>query len=68
MDYRIKKDKFIKWCVAAAAAVLLVFTITLGVHAFKNNEGYRTVCVVETSGTVSVVKDNVEYRAYPGML
>lgn len=34
----------------------------------EEKEAYRTISVVEVSGKVSVVKDGVEYAAYPGML
>lgn len=67
MHYR-KKRKSKKW-IWIFAAVLMVFgTVLLLVHASGEKQGYRTVSVVEVSGRVGLVKDGMEYSAYPGMM
>lgn len=50
----------ILFAIAIITAATVFFT--------KNNEGYRTISVIETSGNVVVVKDGIEYRAYSGMM
>ena len=69
MNYhRNTKKKFIVWLVAALCIAALTLSITMVAQAVGAGEGYRTIRVVETNGRVSVVKDNIEYQAYPGML
>ncbi len=53
------------------AFVMIALIFVAGIIAVLfvgKQEGYRTICVFEVSGTVSVVKDGIEYEAYPGML
>ena len=69
MNYGLqRKKKFILWCVMAVAAIALALSMVMVAKALESNEGYRTINVLETGGTVSVVKDGIEYKAYPGML
>ena len=69
MNYhRNTKKKFIVWLVAALCIAALTLSITMVAQAVGGGEAYRTIRVVETNGSVSVVKDDIEYRAYPGML
>jgi len=49
----------------ATALIVTAFTTVLALG--ENNEGYRTITVIEISGTVGVVHDNMEYPAYTGM-
>lgn len=67
MNYRKEaKKKYILFTLAAwllIGAAVAVFAQTTG-----DNQGYRTISVVEVSGRVSVVKNGIEYEAYPGML
>lgn len=49
-------------------AVLILLAGIIAVPFVGKQEGYRTICVFEVSGTVSVVKNGIEYEAYPGML
>lgn len=62
-----KQNKFIMRC------ALTVAVLGIGVAAFfvskavEDNRGYRTIGVVETKGNVTVVKDGIDYKAYPGM-
>lgn len=54
--------------------LVLVAMLFIGVAAVVfvqingDNQGYRTISVIEVSGKVSVVKNGIEYEAYPGML
>ena len=49
------------------AVVICFVTVFVLVQGREENKGYRTVSVIEVSGRVGVVKDGVEYSAYPGM-
>ena len=75
MDYRdynrqftkkTKKTKLVLIAVLAVVAVLL--STVFFIQTTGDNKGYRTISVVEVTGNVSVVKEGIEYRAYPGML
>ena len=75
MDYRdynrqfTKKQKKTKLVLIALLAVVAVLLSTVFLaHTTGENKGYRTISVVEVSGNVSVVKEGIEYRAYPGLL
>ena len=61
-----KKKKVTPSIVVMIVLVIALFTMTFSYFA-KDNEGYRTISVVETSGTVVVVQDGREYQAYSGM-
>ena len=67
MQYR-KKSKSKKWILIFAAVLIVFGTVLLLVCASGDKQGYRTVSVVEVSGRVGVVKDGIEYSAYPGMM
>ncbi len=54
--------------VAVFAVVALIATAFLVMQRMGENQGYRTISVVDVSGRVSVVQDGKEYKAYPGML
>ena len=61
-----KKNKRI--ILFSTVAVLIAIVAIVVVLKVKDaNEGYRTISVVETSGTVVVVQDGREYQAYSGM-
>ena len=57
-------------CILAvlAAVIVIAVTVLFVVRILGENQGYRTISVVEVSGKVGVVKDGIEYSAYPGML
>ena len=67
MNYKKQaKKKYILFTLVAMLLIgvaAVVFAQTTG-----DNQGYRTISVVEVSGRVSVVKNGIEYEAYPGML
>lgn len=66
-NFKKKNKKFI-WCSVLVAAVLvLALSVFFVSKAMKENKGYRTISVVETSGNVTVVKNGIDYSAYPGM-
>ncbi|MBR2876837.1 MAG: FecR domain-containing protein, partial [Clostridia bacterium] len=46
---------------------LVVTALTTVLAMGEKSEGYRTIRVIEISGTVGVVHDNMEYSAYTGM-
>lgn len=63
-----KRKSKIKKCILIFAAVLTVLVIAfLAMQTAKERKSYRTISVVEVSGRVGVVKDGMEYSAYPGM-
>lgn len=65
MSYKkAEKKKFIKFLLCAVA--ILIATVIV-MPFFSKEEAYRTITVFEVSGTVGVVKDGIEYEAYPGM-
>ena len=66
MNYSVSKKKNIILIISFAVIVLAVAGFIF-MQSFSNNKGYRTISVVEVSGNVGVVKDGIEYRAYPGM-
>lgn len=69
MNYRRnERKKFIVWLGIAICAIVLAVGMVMVAQAIGNNEGYRMIRVIETNGSVSVVKDGIEYQAYPGML
>ena len=74
MNYRDYNKQFKKkkngkvGIIAAIVIVVALFATVFLAQPSSDNQGYRTVCVIETSGSVSVVKEGIEYRAYPGML
>ena len=49
--------------VAIAASIIVIVMLRS-----KDNEAYRTIKVIETSGQVTVNKGTSEYAAYPGMI
>ena len=49
------------------AVVVLAIAVVILVQSFTDNKGYRTISIVEVSGTVGVIKDGIEYKAYAGM-
>lgn len=65
MSYKkAEKKKFIKFLLCAVA-ILIAAVIVM--PFFSKEEAYRMITVFEVSGTVGVVKDGIEYEAYPGM-
>ncbi len=66
-NFEKKKSKKLIFIVAIAVIVLAVAGVIFA-QSFSDNKGYRTISVVEVSGNVGVVKDGIEYAAYPGML
>ncbi len=60
-----KKNKV--WFALAIMAIVII-TGVVCVFVSGNKKGYRTISVVEVSGTVGVVKNGIEYGAYPGMM
>lgn len=65
---RMVKKKNNRAILFITIAVLIAVLVTIVViKAISSNEGYRTISVIETSGTVVVVKDGREYQAYSGM-
>ncbi len=67
MSYKkTSKKKYI--LIAVVALLLLGIATVFGAQISKDDQGYRTISVIEVSGRVSVVKNGVEYTAYPGML
>lgn len=65
MNYTKKKNK-LKFIIPFII-VLLVVSVFVVVKIRAGGKGYRTISVIEVSGTVSVVKDGIEYSAYVGM-
>ncbi len=57
-----KKRNVIICIIFCVVAVVTFFALRV-----NGDNGYRTVSVIEVHGTVSVVKDGIEYKAYPGM-
>lgn len=67
-NFQKKKNKKFIFGMALVAAVLVIALSAFFVSkAFGDNKGYRTISVIEVSGAVTVVKDGIEYSAYPGM-
>lgn len=65
MSYeKANKKKFIKILLCTVA---ILIAAGIAVTSFSKEEGYRMITVFEVSGTVGVVKDGIEYEAYPGM-
>ena len=62
-----KKKKVTPSIVVMIVLVIALFTMTFSYFA-KDNEGYRTITVIETKGTVVVVIDGIEHQAYSGMM
>lgn len=60
------KKKIWIW-VAAVVAVVLVAVAAVLIWG-NGKQAYRTVSVIEVSGSVEVMKDGVGYSAYPGMM
>ena len=67
-NYKVKNKKFILWCVLLIAVVACFGCFWLRAQATQEGVGYRTVTVIEVNGVVTVVKGDIEYSAYPGML
>lgn len=67
MNYK-KKTKNRYWMLVVAMFLLISTAITVWAQGSGENQGYRTIRVVDVSGRASVVKDGIEYEAYPGML
>lgn len=68
MNYKKRKrNKFIVLILSVIAVIAFAGMVVGVAFALEDNEGYRTIRVVETVGTVCVVKDGIEYKAYPGM-
>lgn len=65
---RTQKKNFIWWCVPVMAILLGLGLFWCKTQATAEGVGYRTIAVIETSGAVTVVKGDLEYSAYPGML
>lgn len=66
MNYQKPREKKLIWvlCLVAIAIIATVVVVLLP----GREQGYRTITVFETSGSVSVVNNGIEYEAYPGML
>ena len=63
-----KKLKKAKLSVVIFLVVAILVTSIVTVLSFdKSNEAYRTITVIEVTGTVGVVHNNTEYQAYTGM-
>ncbi|MBQ6934907.1 MAG: FecR domain-containing protein, partial [Clostridia bacterium] len=63
-----QKSKKTKIAVILFLVAIMIITAVTVVLAFgETNEGYRTITVIDMSGTVGVVRDNMEYSAYTGM-
>ena len=68
ISFRTKRqNKFILWCVMTIAVIGIAVATFFVSKASGDNRGYRTIGVVETKGNVTVVKDGIDYKAYPGM-
>ena len=65
MNYTKKKNK-LKFIIPFIIVLLIVSAFVI-VKIRSGGKGYRTISVIEVSGTVSVVKDGIEYSAYVGM-
>ncbi len=66
----MKKKKITKTHILLLVVIFTVLSISTIVVArnLNSNQGYRTISVIEVSGAVSIVKDGIEYSAYPGMM
>ncbi len=63
-----KKSRKNKIFVAVIVLCALVLSVVTAVFATgKSEESYRTITVIEISGTVGVVHNDIEYAAYTGM-
>ena len=71
-DYNQQFHKKSKKIPLILVAVVVMLTVLLSAVFFgqtsEHTQAYRTISVIEVSGKVSVVKDGIEYSAYPGML
>lgn len=65
MSYKKANGK--KFIPVFICAVVILIATCIAVPFFSKEEGYRMITVFEVSGTVGVVKDGIEYEAYPGM-
>lgn len=65
MSYLKKKNK--KKFIIPIVIVILVISVFVVIKIRAGGQGYRTISVVEVSGTVCVAKDGIEYSAYVGM-
>jgi hypothetical protein len=63
-----RTDKKYLIILAWLAVILVVLAAVILIPSFGSKKGYRTIYVVEVSGRVSVVKNDIEYSAYPGMI
>lgn len=64
----LKKTKNLKIAISVIVAVIMLVTAVSTALAFnKKTESYRTITVIEISGTVGVVHNDIEYAAYTGM-
>lgn len=66
--YYVKKNKSKKLILIFAAVMVVVTAAFFVMQTMGKQQSYRTVSIVEVSGRVGVVKDGVEYSAYPGMM
>lgn len=65
MSYKkANRKKFIGIFICAVA---ILIAAGIAMPFWSQEEGYRKITVFEVSGTVGVVKDGIEYEAYPGM-
>lgn len=64
-DKKLKKTKLsvVIFLVVAILVTSIVTVLSFG----KSDEAYRTITVIEVTGTVGVVHNNTEYQAYTGM-
>ena len=64
-DKKLKKAKLsvVIFLVVAILVTSIVTVLSFG----KSDEAYRTITVIEVTGTVGVVHNNTEYQAYTGM-
>lgn len=49
-------------------AIVIIAGILVGTLLSGKEQGYRTITVFETEGSVCVVNNGIEYQAYPGMV
>ncbi len=65
MSYLKKKNN--KKFIIPIVIVILVISVFAVIKIRAGGQGYRTISVVEVSGSVSVVRDGIEHSAYVGM-
>ena len=63
MKKKKKNDKKIYFILGFI--ILAISVAYICILKYAEDDAYRTISVIEVNGTVSVVKEGIEYSAYP---